>query len=176
MFYGSIVVIKRTGADGSVFPVVNPECLFGRDDGCDIRVQLGTVSKNHSRVVVNENGQVMIVTMLIRKLNTSVTFPVEADLLRPLDACSTYYCVKPRFSFFEGLINCIESQVFSLIFVSLSVVANEAGSWYQSTYWAFVKLESVLIQPSYITSSHLPCFTSACSVRLSHRSPFVGFS
>lgn len=58
MFYGSIVVIKRTGADGSVFPVVNPECLFGRDDGCDIRVQLGTVSKNHCRVVVNENGQV----------------------------------------------------------------------------------------------------------------------
>ena len=88
MFYGSIVVIKRTGADGSVFPVVNPECLFGRDDGCDIRVQLGTVSKNHSRVVVNENGQVM--TMLIVKLNTSATFPVEADLLRPFDACSTY--------------------------------------------------------------------------------------
>ena len=93
MFYGSIVVIKRTGADGSVFPVVNPECLFGRDDGCDIRVQLGTVSKNHSRVVVNENGQVMIVTMLIRKLNTSATFPVEADLLRPLDACSTFSTV-----------------------------------------------------------------------------------
>ena len=58
MFYGSIVVIKRTGADGSVYPVVTPECLFGRAEGCDIRVQLATVSKSHCRVAVNENGQV----------------------------------------------------------------------------------------------------------------------
>jgi antigen KI-67 len=58
MFYGSIVVIKRTGVDGSVFPVVSNECLFGRDDGCDIRVQLATVSKSHCKVTINENKQV----------------------------------------------------------------------------------------------------------------------
>jgi hypothetical protein len=58
MYYGSIVVIKRSGVDGSVFPVVNTECLFGRAEGCDIRVQLATVSKSHCRITINENYQV----------------------------------------------------------------------------------------------------------------------
>jgi antigen KI-67 len=60
MFYGSIVVIKRSGVDGSVFPVVNTQCLFGRSEGCDIRVQLATVSKDHCKININENDQVNI--------------------------------------------------------------------------------------------------------------------
>ena len=57
-FHGSIVVIKRSGVDGSVFPLVNGDCLMGRAEGCDIRVQLPTVSEEHCRVEVNENGEV----------------------------------------------------------------------------------------------------------------------
>ena len=57
-FYGSIVVIKRSGADGSIYPLVNESCLLGRNEGCDIRVQLATVSREHCKVTVNENKQV----------------------------------------------------------------------------------------------------------------------
>ena len=51
-------MIKRSGVDGSVFPLVNGDCLMGRAEGCDIRVQLPTVSEEHCRVEVNENGEV----------------------------------------------------------------------------------------------------------------------
>ena len=46
-FHGSIVVIKRNGKDGSVFPLVEDSCLLGRGEWCDIRVQLPTVSREH---------------------------------------------------------------------------------------------------------------------------------
>ena len=59
-FHGSIVVIKRSGVDGSVFPLVNGECLMGRAEGCDIRVQLATVSEEHCRIEINENAEVLI--------------------------------------------------------------------------------------------------------------------
>ena len=57
-FHGSIVVIKRSGFDGSVFPLVNGDCLMGRAETCDIRVQLPTVSDEHCRIEVNENDEV----------------------------------------------------------------------------------------------------------------------
>ena len=63
-FHGSIVVIKRSGSDGSVFPLVNGDCIMGRAEGCDIRVQLATVSEEHCRIEVNENAQVS--TTIIR--------------------------------------------------------------------------------------------------------------
>ena len=56
--HGSIVVIKRSGADGSVFPFVNESCLLGRAEGCDIRVQLATVSNEHCQITVNGKGEV----------------------------------------------------------------------------------------------------------------------
>jgi antigen KI-67 len=58
MFYGSIVVIKRTGGDGSVFPVYCEESLLGRDEACDIRVQLPQVSRKHCLVVIGDNKKV----------------------------------------------------------------------------------------------------------------------
>ena len=58
-FNGSIVVIKRSGSDGSVFPLVNGECLMGRAEGCDIRVQLAVVSDEHCRIEINENDEVI---------------------------------------------------------------------------------------------------------------------
>ena len=57
-FYGSIVVIRRSGVDGSIFPLVSSECLLGREEGCDIRVQLPTVSREHCRISVNQSDQV----------------------------------------------------------------------------------------------------------------------
>ncbi len=59
-FYGSVVVIKRSGIDGSVFPLVNDSCLLGRNENCDIRVQLPDVANEHCRISVNENKQVRL--------------------------------------------------------------------------------------------------------------------
>ena len=57
-FHGSIVVIKRSGADGSVFPLVNDTCLLGRAEGCDIRVQLPQVANEHCRIAVRQDNRV----------------------------------------------------------------------------------------------------------------------
>jgi len=62
-FHGCIVVIKRSGADGSTFPLVNEECLLGRSEGCDIRIQLPIVSKEHCKIIVNEEAQVSLVNL-----------------------------------------------------------------------------------------------------------------
>ena len=57
-FHGSVVVIKRSGVDGSVFPLVTESCLLGRNENCDIRVQLPAVAGEHCKISVNENKQV----------------------------------------------------------------------------------------------------------------------
>jgi len=62
-FHGSIVVIKRSGFDGSVFPLVNGDCVMGRAEGCDIRVQLPTVSEEHCRIETNENDEARLVCL-----------------------------------------------------------------------------------------------------------------
>ena len=53
-----MVVIKRSGVDGSVFPLVTESCLLGRNENCDIRVQLPAVAGEHCKISVNENKQV----------------------------------------------------------------------------------------------------------------------
>ena len=65
-FYGSIVVIRRSGVDGSIFPLVSSECLLGRADGCDIRIQLPTVSREHCKISVNQSDQVRPFLILIK--------------------------------------------------------------------------------------------------------------
>lgn len=59
-FYGSIVVIRRTGLDGSIFPLVSSECLLGRGEHCDIRVQLPTVSGEHCKITINNSDQALL--------------------------------------------------------------------------------------------------------------------
>merc|ERR1712193_330764 len=59
-FYGSIVVIRRTGLDGSIFPLVSSECLLGRSEHCDIRVQLPTVSGEHCKITINNSDQALL--------------------------------------------------------------------------------------------------------------------
>ncbi|PVD30951.1 hypothetical protein C0Q70_10227 [Pomacea canaliculata] len=58
--YGKIVVIKRNGADGAHFPLINTSCWFGRSNECDIRIQLPSVSREHCKLDVNSEGQVFV--------------------------------------------------------------------------------------------------------------------
>jgi len=59
-FHGSVVVIKRSGVDGSVFPLVTDSCLLGKNENCDLRVQLPAVAGEHCKISVNKNKQVAI--------------------------------------------------------------------------------------------------------------------
>ncbi|XP_067908824.1 proliferation marker protein Ki-67 isoform X2 [Heterodontus francisci] len=61
--YGKIIVIKRTGADGYNFPLTSSSCLFGRKTDCDIRIQLPHVSKEHCKLEVNENNEVILTNL-----------------------------------------------------------------------------------------------------------------
>ncbi|XP_044035655.1 proliferation marker protein Ki-67 isoform X2 [Siniperca chuatsi] len=60
--HGKIVVIKRTGGDGTEFPLT-ATCLFGRKPDCDIRIQLPQVSKEHCRIDLNENKEVILTNL-----------------------------------------------------------------------------------------------------------------
>ncbi|KAK1164394.1 microtubule-associated protein futsch-like isoform X2 [Acipenser oxyrinchus oxyrinchus] len=61
--HGKIVVIKRSGADGTEFPLTAQLCLFGRKPDCDIRIQLPHVSKEHCKIEVNENKEVIVTNL-----------------------------------------------------------------------------------------------------------------
>ena len=76
-FYGSIVVIKSSGEDGSSFSLIDEECFLGRAEGCDIRIELPTVSKKHAKIkvqVTDGAGAVNWVTIiaLSKTNNTNV--------------------------------------------------------------------------------------------------------
>ncbi|XP_029564636.1 proliferation marker protein Ki-67 isoform X4 [Salmo trutta] len=60
--HGKIVVIKRSGGDGTEFPLT-ASCLFGRKPDCDIRIQLPHVSKEHCRIDLNENKEVILTNL-----------------------------------------------------------------------------------------------------------------
>ncbi|XP_049320685.1 proliferation marker protein Ki-67 isoform X3 [Astyanax mexicanus] len=60
--HGKIVVIKRNGADGVEFPLT-ASCLFGRKPECDIRIQLPQVSKEHCKIELNENKELILTNL-----------------------------------------------------------------------------------------------------------------
>ncbi|XP_020507061.1 proliferation marker protein Ki-67 isoform X2 [Labrus bergylta] len=60
--HGKIVVIKRSGGDGTEFPLT-ATCLFGRKPDCDIRIQLPQVSKEHCRIDLNENKEIILTNL-----------------------------------------------------------------------------------------------------------------
>ncbi|XP_068439584.1 proliferation marker protein Ki-67 [Clinocottus analis] len=60
--HGKIVVIKRSGGDGTEFPLTTT-CLFGRKPDCDIRIQLPQVSKEHCRIDYNENKEIILTNL-----------------------------------------------------------------------------------------------------------------
>ncbi|XP_034715797.1 proliferation marker protein Ki-67 isoform X2 [Etheostoma cragini] len=60
--HGKIVVIKRSGGDGTEFPLIST-CLIGRRTDCDIRIQLPQVSKEHCKIDLNENKEVILTNL-----------------------------------------------------------------------------------------------------------------
>ncbi|KAL7371914.1 hypothetical protein ABVT39_006895 [Epinephelus coioides] len=60
--HGKIVVVKRSGGDGTEFPLT-ASCLFGRKPDCDIRIQLPQVSKEHCRIDLNENKEIILTNL-----------------------------------------------------------------------------------------------------------------
>ena len=62
-FYGTITVIKRSGGDGSIFPMTCEDILIGRGSGCDIRVTLPTVSRKHCHITVTQNAQALLTNL-----------------------------------------------------------------------------------------------------------------
>ncbi|NXA03241.1 KI67 protein, partial [Sapayoa aenigma] len=61
--YGKIVVIKRNGTDGMVFPLNSNSCLFGRKGECDIRMRLPWVSNEHCKIEINENKEAVLTNL-----------------------------------------------------------------------------------------------------------------
>ncbi|XP_042635453.1 proliferation marker protein Ki-67 [Catharus ustulatus] len=61
--YGTIVVIKRNGTDGIVFPLTSTSCLFGRKTECDIRMRLPWVSNEHCKIEINENKEAVLINL-----------------------------------------------------------------------------------------------------------------
>ncbi|NXM65766.1 KI67 protein, partial [Serilophus lunatus] len=61
--YGKIVVIRRNGTDGIVFPLTSTSCLFGRKAECDIRMRLPWVSGEHCRISINENKEAVLTNL-----------------------------------------------------------------------------------------------------------------
>jgi len=52
---GNIIVIKRNGKDGTSFPLTQPNCLIGKHEDSDIRVQLETVSMKHASLNIEDD-------------------------------------------------------------------------------------------------------------------------
>ncbi|KAM4526375.1 proliferation marker protein Ki-67 [Fundulus diaphanus] len=69
--HGKIVVIKRSGEDGTEFPLT-ASCMFGRKAECDIRIRLPHVSKEHCRIDLNENKEIILT-------NLSSVFPTRIN-------------------------------------------------------------------------------------------------
>ncbi|XP_057681521.1 proliferation marker protein Ki-67 [Corythoichthys intestinalis] len=61
--HGKIVVFKRSGGDGAEFPLVASHCLIGRKPDSDIRIQIPQVSKEHCRIDLNENKEVILTNL-----------------------------------------------------------------------------------------------------------------
>ncbi|KAK4294921.1 hypothetical protein Pmani_032491 [Petrolisthes manimaculis] len=60
---GYLVVIKRSGGDGTPFPVVKTNCIIGRSSDCDIRVQLPVVSLQQCQVDIDPSGKAYVTNL-----------------------------------------------------------------------------------------------------------------
>jgi len=54
-YFGFILVKKSNGTVCGRFPVTKKECTFGRDDECDIRILLESVSAQHCSILYVDN-------------------------------------------------------------------------------------------------------------------------
>jgi hypothetical protein len=51
---GHLIIIKRDGRDGSVYPVTTPTCSVGRGVHNDIRVHVQSVSQEHCAIYTSD--------------------------------------------------------------------------------------------------------------------------
>lgn len=58
MLHGYVVVIKRTGQDGSKFPVTEREVKIGTSPECPILINTPFVTGQHCQLIVQDDGQV----------------------------------------------------------------------------------------------------------------------
>ncbi|XP_069174714.1 serine/arginine repetitive matrix protein 2-like isoform X1 [Procambarus clarkii] len=61
--YGHVVVIMRTGEDGTPFPLTYTSCTIGRNQDCDIRIHLSTVSRLHCKIDVDSKGKAFLTNL-----------------------------------------------------------------------------------------------------------------
>ncbi|XP_068235064.1 proliferation marker protein Ki-67-like [Palaemon carinicauda] len=87
---GYIIVVKRSGTDGTPYPLTsaNPSCNIGRGIECDIRVQLPVVSLQHCRIEVEASGKAYLTNVSSSNpayLNDVRLCPEEVKLLSHTD-------------------------------------------------------------------------------------------
>ncbi|XP_066972623.1 proliferation marker protein Ki-67-like [Macrobrachium rosenbergii] len=87
---GYIIVVKRSGNDGTPYPLTsaNPSCSIGRGIECDIRVQLPVVSCQHCRIEVEASGKAYLTNISSSNpayLNDVRLCPEEVRLLNHTD-------------------------------------------------------------------------------------------
>jgi len=58
MLHGYVVIIKRTGEDGSKYPVTEREVKIGTSAGCHIIINTPFVATEHCALRVRNDGQV----------------------------------------------------------------------------------------------------------------------
>ena len=88
LFYRNIVVEKHCCTDGliiSTFSLRNEECLLGRAaEGCDIQIDLPTVSREHAKLKVQVTDGAVNITALSKTNNTKlngVAIPNDTPVL-----------------------------------------------------------------------------------------------
>ncbi len=58
--FGRLLVISKEGNNaGGIFPITK-DCTIGRDKACDIRIKLNSVSREHVKIVVDQNGNCIL--------------------------------------------------------------------------------------------------------------------
>ena len=57
---GNIIIVKRNGKDGPIYPVNKKITTIGRSESCDIRIQLPVVSNKHCEITCQGENQCTI--------------------------------------------------------------------------------------------------------------------
>lgn len=58
MLFGNVIFIKKSGGDGSKFPVTEKSITIGKSEDCLIRIQNPHVSDKHCQLIIDDNHQV----------------------------------------------------------------------------------------------------------------------
>ena len=84
-FYGSIVIIESSGADGDAFPLNKEEFWFGRAEGCDIKMQLPSVIKKHAKLEAQVSNKTVNLIALSNTFKTKLNgFAIPKGIRIPL--------------------------------------------------------------------------------------------